>query len=346
MPGGRGPAGHVRSRCPVSRHQLPVAGPPIRGDRAAFVQRDRHGALPPRAPRRRGPVRGRGGVGRGLRTPRTGLTPKPDQDPGGRSRMDGLRYQVRRSDRGCTGMRLSGAGTRFSGAWAALGFPSALRCWGGSFHQGITNSTTAWSSGRWSASTSRIGIRCGPGARPLTVTGSPLASSQRQGASSTATWRGRRAATRRGPPGRTPARSAGSRSGTGRRPDRGTAARPRVRRRSAAPEAGPRAARPGPARATPWRSEPLQRLRTEPLPLQSRPWVHASWVLPVPGLRSGRAWAGRIRDRPAQTRLSARSMLPCVALEYGKVWCAASTRARAVSGSTPGRLTLRRACRR
>ena len=36
-------------------------------------------------------------------------------------------------------------------------------------------------------------------------------------------------------------------------------------------------------------------------------------------------------------------MFPRVALEYGHVWCAASTRAWATSGSKPGRLTLRRA---
>ena len=43
---------------------------------------------------------------------------------------------------------------------------------------------------------------------------------------------------------------------------------------------------------------------------------------------------------PAQTRLIATSMLPRVALEYGHVWCAASTRAWATLRSKPGRLTL------
>src|SRR5580704_17240030 len=36
-------------------------------------------------------------------------------------------------------------------------------------------------------------------------------------------------------------------------------------------------------------------------------------------------------------------MLPCVALEYGHSWCAASTNAWATSSSIPGRLTVRRA---
>src|SRR5260370_1180774 len=46
---------------------------------------------------------------------------------------------------------------------------------------------------------------------------------------------------------------------------------------------------------------------------------------------------------PAQTRLITTSILPRVALEYGHVWSASSTRAWATSRSTPGRLTLRRA---
>lgn len=49
---------------------------------------------------------------------------------------------------------------------------------------------------------------------------------------------------------------------------------------------------------------------------------------------------------PAQTRLIATSMLPWVALEYGHVWCAASTRAYATLRSKPDRLTLRRAWRK
>ena len=47
-----------------------------------------------------------------------------------------------------------------------------------------------------------------------------------------------------------------------------------------------------------------------------------------------------------QTRLMVTSMLPRVALEYGQVWCAASTSFCATSRSRPGRLTLSRARRK
>jgi hypothetical protein len=51
------------------------------------------------------------------------------------------------------------------------------------------------------------------------------------------------------------------------------------------------------------------------------------------------------REAPAtetQASLVSTAMLPCVAQEYGHTWCVASTRRRATSGSTPGRLILRR----
>jgi hypothetical protein len=54
---------------------------------------------------------------------------------------------------------------------------------------GTTNSTTRWSSMWWLASASSISTRCGPGGRFWMMTGTPLASAQSQGRSSTVTWR-------------------------------------------------------------------------------------------------------------------------------------------------------------
>src|SRR5262245_22830889 len=61
------------------------------------------------------------------------------------------------------------------------------------------------------------------------------------------------------------------------------------------------------------------------------------------GLTALPAWGGQVDS--TQTTLIWTSMLPRVALEYGHVWCAASTRALPTSRSRPGRLTLRRARR-
>src|SRR5208283_1602484 len=47
-----------------------------------------------------------------------------------------------------------------------------------------------------------------------------------------------------------------------------------------------------------------------------------------------------------QTRLVSTAILPCVALEYGQIPCAAWTSSSATSRSRPGRLTLRRAVRK
>jgi hypothetical protein len=47
-----------------------------------------------------------------------------------------------------------------------------------------------------------------------------------------------------------------------------------------------------------------------------------------------------------QTSVVSTSILPCVALEYGQILCAASTSSCATSRSTPGTLTLRRARRK
>src|ERR1700716_199930 len=49
---------------------------------------------------------------------------------------------------------------------------------------------------------------------------------------------------------------------------------------------------------------------------------------------------------PVSTKLVTTLMLPRVALVYGHVWCAPSTRAWATSRSKLGRLTLRRAWRK
>lgn len=49
---------------------------------------------------------------------------------------------------------------------------------------------------------------------------------------------------------------------------------------------------------------------------------------------------------PVQMRLVTTSMLPCVALEYGQMPCAAASNSRATSASIPGTLTLRRARRK
>ena len=72
--------------------------------------------------------------------------------------------------------------------------------------------------------------------------------------------------------------------------------------------------------------------------------VYCSWGI-IGGV-DGLLYPVRQLIGPAQTRLTTTSILPRVALEYGHVWCASSTRARATSRSTLGRLTWRRAWRK
>lgn len=50
--------------------------------------------------------------------------------------------------------------------------------------------------------------------------------------------------------------------------------------------------------------------------------------------------------RPHHTKSIRTAMFPRVAFEYGQVWCARSTIVCATSRGTPGRLTIRRACRK
>src|SRR5258708_39881763 len=58
-----------------------------------------------------------------------------------------------------------------------------------------------------------------------------------------------------------------------------------------------------------------------------------------------RRYSATVTD-PVSTKLVTTLMLSRVALVYGHVWCAPSTRAWATSRSKPGRLTLRRAWRK